>query len=192
MTFNDNGANRSYTITVWKIDTTAVYLRIFVDANPDLNNYVKLTFAQNSQIIDDLLAAKCALTYETSDNVTMGSTTAAVSVDGDLRTSGNLQLEDDFTYRFNTAFPAFIANYNNKQTTKTYDLDDVLTKTENFEFTIGARTTVTLEATYNAGTIPGTIQYCIPTTTAVVPYTLTCTQSDTVGPAGWANPSLDL
>ena len=192
MTFNDNGANRSYTITVWKIDATAVYLRIFVDANPDLNNYVKLTFAQNSQIIDDLLAAKCALTYVKDSNVLMGSTTASISIDGEIRTSGNVQLDDDFIYRFTTAFPAFIANYNNKQTTKTYDLDDTLTKTEIFEFSIGSRTTVTLEGTYNAGTIPGVIQYCIPTSTAKVPYTLSCTQSDTAGPAGWANPSVDL
>lgn len=177
---------------MWKVAADAVYLRIFVDANPDLNNYVKLTYTQNDQIISDLLTAKCALTYETDDNVSMGATTANVTVDGDPAISGNTQVENDFTYRFTTAFPAFIANYNNKQTTKTYDLDDVLTKTENFEYTIGTRTTVTLEATYNAGTIAGTIQYCIPTSTATVPYTLSCTTSDTVGPAGWANPSADL
>ncbi len=192
VTFNDNGASRSNTITVWKVDATAVYLRIFIDANPDLNNYVKLTYAQNDTMIDDLLAAKCALTYEKDENVNMGSTTATVTVDGDRATSGNTQIENDFTYKFTTAFPAFIANYNSKQTTKTYDLDDVLTKTETFEYTIGTRTTVTLEATYNAGTIPGTIQYCIPSTTATVPFTLLCTQSAAAGPAGWAVPSADL
>jgi hypothetical protein len=143
-------------------------------------------------MIDNLLAAKCALTYGKDDNVNMGSTTATVTIDGSKRTSGNTQIEDDYTYSFNAAYPAFIANYNNKQTTKTYDMDDRLTKTENYEYTIGSRTTVTLENTYNAGTIAGVIQYCIPSTTATVPYTLLCTQSDTVGPAGWANPSADL
>lgn len=143
-------------------------------------------------MIDDLLAAKCALTYEKDENVNMGSTTATVTVDGDPQTSGNTKIENDFTYRFTTAFPAFIANFNNKQTTKTYDLNDVLTNTDSFEYTIGARTTVTLEATFNNPTIPGTLQYCIPSTTATVPYTLLCTQNAGAGPAGWANPAADL
>lgn len=192
LTYNDDGAPRNYTITVWKVDATAVYLRIFIDANPDLNNYVKLTFAQNSTMIDDLLAAKCALTYESDENVNMGSTSATVTVDGDPQTSGNTQIENDFTYSFTTAFPAFIANLNNKQTTKTYDLNDVLTNTDTYEYTIGARTTVALEATFNDPSIPGTIQYCIPSTTATVPYTLLCTQNAGAGPAGWAVPSADL
>ncbi|MES2527833.1 MAG: hypothetical protein V4598_12135 [Bdellovibrionota bacterium] len=195
LTYNDNGTNRTNNIYVWKVDETngIVYLRVFIDDRSDANIYLKLSVAQNTTILNNLLVHKCAKDY---DSVNIGGSSITATIDNDrVVATSSTQTEDDFSYRFTNIFPAYFTTYNNTLTSKTYDNDDVLTKTETFTYTIGSRTTVTLTNSYKDPSL-NNIEYCIPvvnatTTTYDIPFETSCTTDDTAGPAGF-DPQVDL
>ncbi len=195
LTYNDNGTSRNFNIYVWKVDDTAgiIYLRVFIDDRSDSNIYLKLSTTQNTTILNNLLVHKCAKDY---DSVSIGGTSVTATIDNDRAVAtSSTQTEDDFSYRFSGAFPAYMSFYNNTLTSKTYDNDDTLTKTETFTYTIGARTTVALTASYKDASLDN-VEYCIPvvnatTTTYDLPYEVSCTTDDTAGPAGF-DPQVDL
>ncbi len=198
LTFNDDGATRNYNIYVWKVDTVLeiIYLRIFIDQLSDSNIYLKLSMAQNSTILTDLLAHKCAKDY---DSVNIGGSSVTATIDNDRAVATpTTQREDDYSYRFTSVLPAYMSFYNNTLTSKTYNNDDVLTNTDTFTYTLGAKSTVVLTASYEDVSLAN-IQYCIPVvnttppanTTYNLPYEVSCTTDDTAGPAGF-DPQNDL
>ncbi len=198
LTYNDDGSTRNFNIYVWKVDATngIIYLRVFIDDRSDANIYLKLSTAQNTTILNDLLAHKCAKDYD-SVNIGGSSVTAVIDNERAVATS-TTQTEDDYTYRFVSVFPAYMSFYNNTLTSKTYNNDDDLTNTDTFTYTVGAQTTVTLTASYKDASLDN-IEYCIPVvnttpvanTTYNLPYEVSCTTDDTAGPPGF-DPQVDL
>ncbi len=195
ITFIELANTKTYKLTVWKVISTAVYLKLFIpSAGTELakNYYIKLTTAQNTEILNQILADKCSKKY----SVDIGRDTINVFKDGQrIKVSTTSEEETDVTYRFKALFPAFIANYDNTLIQRTYKPDaDTASSTVRYEYRPGKRGTEDLPDDYKEGLT--NIQYCIPipntdTSNYDLFYSWDCTNSDIAGPAGF-DPSTEL
>ena len=96
-------------------------------------------------------------------------------------------------YRLVTSYPAYFGSVNRKITKKSYNTDEVLQKTEVYDYVFSSSSDTTQPDNYNDASIINA-EYCVVTNTTAVlpdtldnytfPFTLTCTSSDTNGPDG--------
>lgn len=187
----DNTVIETSYIYVWKVSSPYVYYRVkLTEAGVVKNQFLKVDTTTNNEMMRNLQEQDCAKTLD----VSVGPSSMTVNIDTALATEDAttlVQYEKD--YRLVTSYPAYFASLNRKITKKSYNTDEVLQKTEVYDYVFTNSSDTAQPDVYNDTSITN-IEYCvISNTTAVLPdtldnysfpFTLTCTASDTNGPDG--------
>lgn len=187
----DNTIIETSYIYVWKVSSPFVYYRIKLNESGVVKNqFLKVDTTTNDEMMRNLQEQDCAKTLD----VSVGPSSMVVNIDTALATEDSTTLvKYEKDYRLVTSYPAYFSSLNRKITKKSYNNDEVLQKTEIYDYVFTNISNTTLPDTYNDASITNA-EYCVVTNTTAVlpdtldnytfPFTLTCTTSDTNGPDG--------
>jgi hypothetical protein len=178
-------------IFVWKVSSPYVYYRIKLNESGVVKNqFLKVDTTTNNEMMRNLQEQDCAKTLD----VSVGPSSMTVNIDTALATEDATTLvKYEKDYRLVTSYPAYFGSVNRKITKKSYNTDEVLQKTEVYDYVFSSSSDTTQPDNYNDASIINA-EYCVVTNTTAVlpdtldnytfPFTLTCTTSDTNGPDG--------
>jgi hypothetical protein len=179
---------------VWKVTSTAVYLRLKLLENGVTTNYfIKVDATQNQEMVKNVQVLKCQKTYD----VTYSSSSLNVNID-EARAAEDATTESsaETDYRFSSSYPAFFSTLDKLRTKRIYDNgSQSVKKTETYDYILTAISDVSQPATYDDATIINRKFCSIKSTAPVAPNTFnsyslpfdfksTCVTSDTAGPDG--------
>jgi hypothetical protein len=178
-------------IFVWKVSSPYVYYRIKLNESGVVKNqFLKVDTTTNNEMMRNLQEQDCAKTLD----VSVGPSSMTVNIDTALATEDATTLvKYEKDYRLVTSYPAYFGSVNRKITKKSYNTDEVLQKTEVYDYVFSSSSDTTQPDNYNDASIINA-EYCVVTNTTAVlpdtldnytfPFTLTCTTSDINGPDG--------
>jgi hypothetical protein len=174
---------------VWKVSPPDVYYRLsLVEAGITSNKFIKIDTSENTAMFRSIQSKGC--------NKTLTVTGSTFSKNANLesartRVDVNTLTESETDYRAVSTYPAYFANLNKLLTRRTLNNDEVVTKTEKYDYVISSNDVTVQPLTYNDATIANR-SYCVVKRTAptapstydtyAFPYELECTTEDVIGP----------
>jgi hypothetical protein len=133
----DSTEEKTVDIQVWKQTPTAIYFYI-IDSRAADNYFLRITKAENEQMIDDLLTAHCTRPNIYDSKISNSGPASFLNEYRLPRTPNDEVYEDRYTLSFKQL--AYFANFNIKRTRKYKDEDDrQVGNSENFTSSLKAK-----------------------------------------------------
>lgn len=183
-------------IYIWKVSPPTVYFRIrSSDEGTIKNRFIKIDTLMNIDMFRNLQSKSCNKKLTVTGSSPLIVTTELLNQREDADTVS----DSTTSYTVSALYPAYFGAINYKTTKKTYNNDDVLQKTEVFEYVFTRTSDTAQPASYTDPSITNP-EFCVPKFIDSVaparddyafPFTLECTTSGTVDGNGDGTPEFD-
>jgi len=192
----DNTVIETSHVYVWKVSPPHVYFRMkLTDAGTTKNRFLKVDTLVNIDMFRNLQSKSCSKKLTVTGSSPIIVKTEQLNQREDADTVSDTTID----YTVSSLYPAYFGSMNYKKTKKSYNNDDVLQKTEVFEYIFTKISNTTQPASYTDPLIVNP-EFCVPKFTDSVaparddyafPFTLECKTSGTVDGNGDGTPDFD-